>query len=109
MATVISRLFNVSLRGQSPLATIPFFVKLPICLAADGIGLLFLMAWVIPLVGLPGTIGYAVFQALVAYAFWNSPMLAVLVFGVEAAPFLNVLPMLTLMCVWNGYKTGWRF
>ena len=95
---------NVNVRGNSPLGSLPFWVKLSVCVALDFVAIPALIADFASF-GITSKV-YGAIQALIAYLFWSSPMLAGL--ALIEAWTIQVIPFMTIICVWNGYKTRWR-
>lgn len=99
------------LGGRSPLGTLPFFVKLLICVFIDYIGLIFMGMNVLAFpIALPITyITYGILMGVVSVLFWAFPLpFAIVAFGAKAGSLL-ALPMMTAMCLWHGFKTRWRY
>lgn len=123
--------FNFIVQGKSPLGSLPFFFKLVVAIIIDIIGIVYsaaqgigsaiailnfpFVAALIPasftVVAAMVTTGLVLvgIQALVAFLFYSNPMLFPMIAIVELTPVINVFPTMTVMALWNGYKTGWRY
>jgi hydrogenase/urease accessory protein HupE len=106
-------------RMRGILGSVPFIVKIIVCVMIDFFGLGFgiaqialLLSGVATAIGL-GSIGlsiaYAIFQAIICVLFWNVWALGIGIAFVKSVPGINAIPFLTIICLWHGYKTGWRY
>jgi hypothetical protein len=92
--------------GSSPLGSLPFIAKLGIAVAVDFIGLL---QWLLGPVGFATQRAYAVVQGVLAYSMYSSAFMGGLAFVTEEfIDVTNAIPTMTIVALWNGYKTGWR-
>lgn len=122
-------IFSLNFLGRSPLGTVPFAVKLFFCVLIDivslmisaiaggslAIGIMTLVGGVLPAsltsvaVAIGSSFVIAVIQGLVAFLFWTTPVLIGACFFSEVIPYVNAVPIMTIICLWNGYKTGFKY
>jgi len=104
--------FNLFPKSVGTLTSIPFPFKLGIALFIDIVGLGFLALHGIPVVGsiasFLGSKLYAVIQAVIGALLWNNFVLVIPIAVIESIDIVNAFPTLTVLAVWNGFKTGWK-
>jgi hypothetical protein len=108
----LAGLFKFSIGGNTPMWSVPFPIKLIVCILLDiaSLPVVFLKFFPEPVTTAIGAVAGTVMggiHAVVCYLFFGSPALAMTAFVEEST--IQAIPFLTMISLWNGYKTGWKY